>query len=73
MASSSQLLLALVIGAASADVNVRFTANFGDAVYIGSTDEDAERYQNCAGGEYRAYALAASAGLRVDGGGVAAA
>ena len=67
MASSSQLLLALLVGAASADVTVRFTANFGDAVYSTSSGV----YQNCRGGEYRAYALAASPGLRVDGGGVA--
>jgi hypothetical protein len=65
MMANLRLLLALV-GAASADVNVRFTADFPGSVYSSSSS-------SCEGGAYRAYALAASAGLRIDGGGVAAA
>ena len=64
MMANSRLLLALV-GAASA-VNVRFTADFPGSVYSTSSS-------SCRGGAYRAYALAASTGLRIDGGGVAAA
>ena len=65
MASSPQLLLALLVGAASADVNVRFTEGSSSAVTSTS-------WSNCASGAYRAKALAAAAGLRLDGGGVAA-
>ena len=65
MMATSRLLLPLLIGAASADVNVRFTADFGGSVTSASIG-------NC-GGAYRAAALAASTGLRIDGGGVAAA
>ena len=59
------LLLPLLIGAASADVNVRFTADFTEPV-------NSTSWSPC-GGAYRAEALAASPGLRIDGGGVAAA
>ena len=65
MMANSRLMLALV-GAASADVDVRFTADFPGSVYSTSSS-------SCRGGAYRAYALAASTGLRIDGGGVAAA
>jgi hypothetical protein len=65
MGTSSLLLLPLLIGAASADVNVRFTAGSSSAVTSTS-------YSSCASGAYRAKALAAAAGLRLDGGGVAA-
>ena len=62
MGTSSLLLLPLLIGAASADVNVRFTA--GSSSPVTSTSSD------CASGAYRAKALAAAAaipgvGLRV--------
>ena len=59
-------LLLLLLGAASADVDVRFTAGFPGSVYSTTSS-------SCRGGAYRAYALAASTGLRIDGGGVAAA
>ena len=58
-------LLLLLLGAASADVDVRFTAGSSSAVTSTS-------WINCASGAYRAKALAAAAGLRLDGGGVAA-
>ena len=70
MMANSRLLLALV-GAASADVTVRFTADFPTGTAVTSTG--ANPWSNCAGGAYRAEALAASPGLRIDGGGVAAA
>ena len=55
------------LGAASADVNVRFTADFSSRV----DDTSSTSWSSCAGGAYRAAALAASPGLRIDGGGVA--
>ena len=67
MGTSSPLLLALLLGAASADVNVRFTADFSSRV----DDTSSTSWSSCAGGAYRAAALAASPGLRIDGGGVA--
>ena len=64
MGTSSPLLLALLLGAASADVNVRFTADFSSRV----DDTSSTSWSSCAGGAYRAAALAASPGLRIDGG-----
>ena len=65
MMATSRLLLPLLIGAASADVNVRFTADFRPR------GDSSTSWSSCAGGAYRAAALAASPGLRIDGGGVA--
>ena len=64
MRSPLPLLLAAAAGATT--VEVRFTADFATAVTSTSS-------ASCRGGAYRAHALTAAAGLRIDGGGVAAA
>ena len=65
MRSPLPLLLAAA-AAGAATVEVRFTADFTTAVTSTSST-------SCRGGAYRAHALTAAAGLRIDGGGVAAA
>ena len=66
MRSPLPLLLLAAAAAGATTVEVRFTADFSYAVTSTSST-------SCRGGAYRAHALTAAAGLRIDGGGVAAA